>query len=87
LTAHTTLSRSEAEEEVDRYTAIPGQALAYKIGEQDILDLRRRAQTALGEKFNVKRFHDAILKDGSMPLAILNAKVERWIESEQQESL
>jgi len=87
LSAHTTLSRNEAEEEVDRYIAIPGQALSYKIGEQDILDLRRRAKAALGEKFDLKRFHDAILKDGAMPLSILNAKIDRWIAAEKQEIL
>ena len=87
LGAHTTLSRNEAEEEVDRYIAIPGQALSYKIGEQDILDLRRRAKAALGEKFDLKRFHDAILKDGAMPLSILNAKIDRWIAAEKQEIL
>ena len=83
LMTHTTLSRSEAEEEVDRYIAIPGQALAYKIGERSILDLRERAKSALGEKFDLKRFHDAILKDGAMPLSILDAKVERWIAGEK----
>jgi uncharacterized protein (DUF885 family) len=86
LMAHTTLSRAEAEEEVDRYIAIPGQALAYKIGERDIRDLRERAKSELGEKFDLKSFHDAILRDGSMPLAILDAKVERWI-AEQKDSI
>jgi len=87
LMAHTTLSRAEAEEEVDRYIAIPGQALAYKMGERSILDLRERAKSALGEKFDLKRFHDAILKDGAMPLSILDAKVERWIADEKSSIL
>ena len=87
LMAHTTLSRIEAEEEVDRYIAIPGQALAYKIGERSILDLRERARSALGEKFDLKRFHDAILRDGAMPLSILDAKVERWIAGEKDSIL
>ena len=87
LMAHTTLSRAEAEEEVDRYIAIPGQALAYKIGERSILDLRERAKSALGEKFDLKRFHDAILRDGAMPLSILEAKVERWIADEKDSIL
>src|SRR5262245_42855113 len=86
LMGHTTLSRAEAEEEVDRYIAIPGQALAYKMGERNILDLRERAKSALGEKFDLKRFHDAILRDGAMPLSILDAKVERWI-AEQKDSI
>ena len=87
LASHTTLSRNEAEEEVDRYIAIPAQALAYKIGERDILDLRERAKASLGDKFDLKRFHDAILRDGAMPLSILNAKVDRWIAAVQQDTL
>jgi uncharacterized protein (DUF885 family) len=83
LLAHTTLSRAEAEEEVDRYIAIPAQALGYKIGEKEILDLREKAKAALGDKFDLKRFHDAILRDGAMPLAILHAKMERWIEAQK----
>jgi uncharacterized protein (DUF885 family) len=86
LMARTTLSRSEAEEEIDRYIAIPGQALGYKIGERSIRDLRERATSALGEKFDLKRFHDAILRDGAMPLSILNAKIERWIEDQEDSS-
>lgn len=83
LTSHTALSRTEAEEEVDRYTVLPAQALAYKIGEREILDLRDRAESALGEKFDLKRFHDALLKDGAMPLPILNQKMMHWIELEK----
>jgi uncharacterized protein (DUF885 family) len=84
LLAHTTLSQAEAAEEVDRYIAIPAQALGYKIGEKEILDLRAKAKVALGEKFDLKKFHDAILKDGAMPLAILHAKVERWIDGQKE---
>jgi uncharacterized protein (DUF885 family) len=83
LTSHTALSRTEAEEEVDRYTVLPAQALSYKIGEREILDLRERAQTTLGEKFDLKRFHEALLKDGAMPLPILEQKMMRWIELEK----
>lgn len=86
LVAHTTLSQGEASEEVERYIAIPGQALAYKIGEQKFLSLRARAKQALGDKFDLKRFHDAVLKDGAMPLPILDAKMQRWIEQEKSAS-
>jgi len=58
--------------------------LGYKIGEKEILDLRDKAKAALGDKFDLKRFHDAILRDGAMPLSILHAKVERWIEGQKE---
>lgn len=83
LTNHTALSRTEAEEEVDRYTVLPGQALAYKIGELEILDLRMRAKLALGPAFDLKRFHDALLRDGAMPLPVLDQKMSRWIQLEK----
>ena len=72
-------------EEVNRYIAIPGQALAYKIGAHEILNLRARAKAALGAKFDLKRLHEVVLKDGAMPLPILDAKVNRWIEQEKGE--
>ena len=77
------LPENEAAEEVDRYIAIPAQALSYKIGEREIFDLRMRAQAALGAKFDIRRFHDAVLKDGAMPLPVLDAKIERWIATEK----
>jgi uncharacterized protein (DUF885 family) len=83
LKTHGGLSENEAAEEVDRYIAIPAQALSYKIGEREILDLRMRAQTALGAKFDIRRFHEAVLKDGAMPLPILDAKMSRWIAAEK----
>jgi uncharacterized protein (DUF885 family) len=83
LVRHAALTQGEAAEEVDRYIAIPAQALSYKIGEREILDLRERAKAALGEKFDIKRFHEAVLKDGAMPLPILEAKINRWIEQEK----
>ena len=83
LIAHGGLSRGEAIEEVNRYIAIPAQALAYKIGEREILSLREQAQAALGPKFDLKRFHEAVLKDGAMPLPVLDAKIKRWIEQQR----
>src|SRR5437868_729872 len=79
LMAHTALSRVEAVEEVNRYIAIPGQALAYKIGAFEILNLRARAKAALGAKFDLKRFHEVVLKDGAMPLPVLDEKFNRCI--------
>lgn len=69
--------------EAERYMAIPGQALAYKVGQMKIRELRTRAEKALGDKFDVREFHDQILKDGSLPMSVLDAKIDRWIASKK----
>jgi uncharacterized protein (DUF885 family) len=69
--------------EVERFIAIPGQALAYKMGELKIRELRTRAEEALGARFDVKAFHRAILEDGALPLAVLEAKIDRWLERQR----
>jgi uncharacterized protein (DUF885 family) len=79
---HTALSEHEIETEVDRYIAWPGQALAYKVGELAILDLRARAERALGARFDIRRFHDALLAGGSLPLGVLEDRIARYIADE-----
>jgi uncharacterized protein (DUF885 family) len=80
---HTAIGESDVIAEVERYIAIPGQALAYKIGQLKIRELRTRAEKALGGRFNIREFHTQILKDGSLPLDVLDAKVNRWIASKK----
>ncbi len=65
--------------EIERYMANPGQALSYKIGQLKILDLRAKAEKALGDKFDIKQFHNEVLETGCIPLALLEAKIDKWI--------
>jgi uncharacterized protein (DUF885 family) len=71
-----------AVQEVERYIAIPGQALSYKIGEIKIRELRAKAEKALGAKFDIRAFHDELLAHGSVPLGVLEAAVDRWIAAQ-----
>ena len=73
----------EAEAEVDRYAVWPGQALGYKIGMLEIQRLRRVAQEALGERFDIRAFHVEVLQDGAVPLQVLETKIQRWIEAQR----
>jgi len=71
----------EAEQRIERYMVTAGQAVSYKIGELKIIELRERAKKKLGNKFNIKEFHDEVLKDGCLPLIILETKINKWIVS------
>ena len=76
---NTALADHEIETEVDRYIAWPGQALSYYLGEKAIVDARAKAEKALGPKFNIRAFHDTVLQLGSVPLPVLQARVDRFI--------
>jgi uncharacterized protein (DUF885 family) len=83
MLANSPSEMTRAVSEAERFAAIPGQALAYKIGQLKIVELRKRAEQALGAKFDVKAFHDEVLKDGAIPLDVLDAKINRWIDSKK----
>jgi uncharacterized protein (DUF885 family) len=77
--ANAAKSEREIAVEVDRYVVSPGQALAYKIGQRKFLELRERAARQLGARFDLRQFHDAVLADGSLPLDVLDARIDEWI--------
>ncbi len=71
--------QGDCEKAIDRYIVMPGQATAYKIGMLKIVELRERARTQLGDKFDIREFHDIVLKDGAVPLAVLEETVDAWL--------
>lgn len=81
MMTHASNSELDTRSEVDRYIVWPGQALAYKIGELRIKALRSKAEKTLGTKFSITKFHDAILENGAIPLAILEKNIEEWVKS------
>ena len=83
MLSHSGMSRTDATAEVERYIAIPSQATAYKIGALTIQRLRKQAQEALGPKFDIREFHAQVLDSGALPMAILEAKIARWIASKR----
>ena len=82
MVERTGMDRSFVESEVDRYTSIPGQALGYMIGKLKIVELRDRAKTRLGERFDLRRFHNAVIDQGALPLDVLANRIDEWIATE-----
>ncbi len=85
MAANTALSLHNVTTEVDRYISWPGQALAYKLGELKIRELRAQASKELGDKFDVREFHDVVLWSGAVPLDVLDANVKAWVETKKHE--
>jgi len=83
MLAHSSMAESDVIAEVERYIVNPGQALGYKIGQLEISRLRREAESALGTKFDVKKFHRVVLTNGELPLSVLAIQVREWITKEQ----
>ncbi|MCV0382361.1 MAG: DUF885 domain-containing protein [Erythrobacter sp.] len=79
MLANSGMGRTDATAEVERYIAIPSQALAYKVGALKIQELRAKAEKALGDRFDIKAFHAQVLGTGALPLPVLEAKIDRWI--------
>jgi uncharacterized protein (DUF885 family) len=87
LLASTALSAAEANYEINRYLAVPAQALSYMTGSLEIQRLRRVAENRLGERFDVRAFHDRVIEDGTVTLPMLRKKIERWVDSPRQEEM
>lgn len=79
------IHRDEATNEIERYAVWPAQALGYKLGELRILELRERARDRLGERFDIREFHDRVLEDGALPSSLLEAKIDAWLAQEAAE--
>ncbi|MEA3058028.1 MAG: hypothetical protein QOF34_843, partial [Sphingomonadales bacterium] len=83
MMSNSDMGKTDATAEVERYIAIPSQATAYKVGQLTITRLRDKAKAALGAKFDIRQFHAQVLESGALPMAILEAKIDRWIAAKK----
>ena len=81
--AHSGIDDAALNAEVDRYIAWPAQAIGYKMGQLKILELRARAEKALGPKFDLRAFHDQVVDSGALPLDVLDARITAWITTQK----
>src|ERR1700749_2100055 len=86
MTSHTATTQANVRNEIDRYIAWPGQALAYVTGKREIVRLRARAQQALGPRFDLRQFHHAVLRNGAVPLTLLDDEIGRWTAAKTQDA-
>ena len=80
---HSAINEAEVQSETDRYMAWPGQALAYKMGQLEILKLRAYAKEQLGDKFSLSAFHDEVLGAGALPLDVLSTRIHEWVAAQK----
>ena len=86
MTANTPMAPADIERQIKRYYVLPGQALSYKIGMLTILELRQRAEEALGDDYDIREFHDAVLKNGAVPMKVLEEVIDAYIKSKKADS-
>ena len=84
MTVNSPMATADIERQIKRYYVLPGQALSYKVGMLTILELRRRAIDQLGEDFDIREFHDAVLKNGAVPMQVLDDVINDYIRSKKE---